>query len=131
MYMSPEQALGQSVDQRSDIFSLGAVLYEMTTGRLPFTGSSATEIIDCIAHAQPEAISRFNYNVPSELERIIRKCLEKDKERRYQSARDLLVDLENLKRDSTEGVVADKNPPLQQSNVNRWTLGALALLIMA
>jgi eukaryotic-like serine/threonine-protein kinase len=131
MYMSPEQALGQVVDHRSDIFSMGALLYEMATGRLPFQGSTATEIIDHIAHAQPEAISRFNYNVPADLERIIRKCLEKDKERRYQSARELLVDLENLKRDSTEGVVADKNPPLQQSNVNRWTLGALALLIMA
>src|SRR3989441_4950904 len=87
MYMSPEQALGQVVDHRSDIFSLGAVLYEAATGRLPFTGSTKTDVIDHIAHAQPEAISRFNYDVPTELERIVRKCLEKDKSRRYQSAR--------------------------------------------
>jgi serine/threonine protein kinase len=92
-YMSPEQVLGKEIDHRSDIFSLGAVLYEMTTGRLPFSGTSSSETMDRILHGQPEAIARFNYNVPAELERIIRKCLEKDRERRYQSTRDLLIDL--------------------------------------
>ena len=92
-YMSPEQVLGKEVDHRTDIFSLGVVLYEMATGRLPFSGSSASETTDRILHAQPEAIARFNYNVPAELERIVRKCLEKDRERRYQSARELLIDL--------------------------------------
>ena len=99
-YMSPEQALGREVDHRTDIFSLGVVLYEMATGRRPFTGNTATETIDRISHAQPEAIARFNYDVPAELERIIRKCLEKDRERRYQSARDLFIDLQNLQRDA-------------------------------
>ncbi|PWT88214.1 MAG: hypothetical protein C5B55_13485 [Blastocatellia bacterium] len=102
MYMSPEQALGQSMDSRSDIFSFGAVLYEMTTGRLAFSGQTTTETIDRIGHSQPEAVSRFNPSAPAELERMIRKCLEKDKERRYQTAHELLVDLQNLKRDTTD-----------------------------
>src|SRR2546425_9297579 len=105
-YMSPEQALGREVDHRTDIFSLGDVMYEMSTGRLPFSGASTSETIDRITHAQPEAIARFNYSVPAELERIIRKCLEKQPARRYQSARELLVDLRNLKRDSDSGVMA-------------------------
>jgi eukaryotic-like serine/threonine-protein kinase len=96
-YMSPEQALGRQIDERTDLFSLGVVLYEMATGRPPFTGASPTETIDKITHAQPEAIARFNYNVPPELERIIRKALRKDKQSRYQTAKDLLVDLKNLK----------------------------------
>ena len=72
----------------------------MATGRLPFTGTSSSEMMDRVLHGQPEAIARFNYDVPGELERIVRKCLEKDRERRYQSGQDLLIDLKNLKRDS-------------------------------
>ena len=106
-YMSPEQALGRTVDQRSDIFSFGIVLYEMATGRTPFTGTTTHEIIERITHAQPEAIARFNYGVPAELERIVRKCLEKDVARRYQTARDLLVDLQNLARDTSAGDLAE------------------------
>ncbi len=98
-YMSPEQALGKTVDSRTDIFSLGAVMYEMATGRVPFAGNTAHEVIDRIAHAQPEAIARFNYDVPPPLEALIRKCLEKETNRRYQTARELLVDLRNLQRD--------------------------------
>jgi non-specific serine/threonine protein kinase len=123
-YMSPEQALGRPVDQRSDLFSLGAVLYEMATGRVPFSGDSAAEILDRVTHAQPEAIARFNYNLPPELERIIRKCLEKDRDRRYQSARELLVDLRNLKRDSDSGVKAAPVRPARRA-VN------LALVVLA
>ena len=97
-YMSPEQALGREADARSDLFSLGVVLYEMVTGRLPYSGANATETLMQILHAQPEAMARFNYETSPELERIVRKCLEKDRDRRYQSARDLLVDLKSLER---------------------------------
>jgi len=107
-YMSPEQALGREADQRSDLFSLGVVLYEMLTGRLPFSGNSATEMLMQILHAQPEAMARFNYEVPPELERIVRKCLEKDRDRRYQTACDLLIDLKNLQRDREPARGADK-----------------------
>lgn len=124
MYMSPEQALGQQVDHRSDIFSMGALLYEMATARLAFSGASTTAVIDRIVHAHPDAVSRFNYAVPAELERIIRKCLEKDKNRRYQSARELLVDLENLKRDSAP---VNSLPMRLTVRSRRWPSWAVAL----
>jgi two-component system LytT family response regulator len=100
-YMSPEQALGRDVDHRTDLFSLGVVLYEMATGRLPFSGVTPSETMARILGAQPEAIGRFNYEVPEGFDRMVRKCLEKERERRYQSARELLVDLKNLERDTT------------------------------
>ncbi len=98
-YMSPEQALGREVDQRSDVFSFGVVLYEMATGRLPFTGDTVTETIDRIAHSQPEAIARLNYDVPAELEVVVKKALRKNREERYQTIHDALVDLKELRRE--------------------------------
>jgi serine/threonine protein kinase/Flp pilus assembly protein TadD len=133
-YMSPEQAIGKPTDHRTDIFSLGVAIYEMTTGRLPFNGSSTSEIIDRINHSQPDAIARFNYDAPSELERIIRKCLEKDRERRYQSARELLIDLKNLKRDSESGAVALTASPAKRPVNDRRALiiaPALAAILLA
>ncbi|MDQ3748717.1 MAG: serine/threonine protein kinase, partial [Acidobacteriota bacterium] len=97
-YMSPEQALGRETDARTDIWSLGIVLYEMATGRLPFAGESITETIDKITHSHPEAIARFNYDIPPELEVIIKKALRKNREERYQSAHDIFVDLQLLAR---------------------------------
>lgn len=102
-YMSPEQAQGKEVDNRTDIWSLGVVMYQMATGRLPFASANVHEMFDRINHAQPKAISHYNDDVPAELERIIRKCMEKERRRRYQSAGELLVDLQNLKRDDDAG----------------------------
>jgi TolB-like protein/Flp pilus assembly protein TadD/predicted Ser/Thr protein kinase len=95
-YMSPEQVVGRRVDCRTDIFSLGVVLYDMATGRLPFNATATTGVVDRILHSQPEAMARFNYDLPVELERIVRKCLEKDPALRYQSAGELLIDLKRL-----------------------------------
>ena len=102
-YMSPEQALGREVDARTDLFSLGVVLYECLAGRLPFQGDSLGDVLDKILHAQPEALARFNYQIPPDMERLVRKCLEKIPDRRYQSARELRVDLGNLYRDMEGG----------------------------
>lgn len=117
-YMSPEQALGRSVNQRSDLFSLGVVIYEMLTGRKPFEGETPTEIMDKLIHEEPPALARFNYNVPQELERIVRKMLQKNPDNRYQGARELFIDLRNLRRDlnaqnATSGI--SQQPTGQQS----------------
>jgi serine/threonine protein kinase len=97
-HMSPEQVLGSDVDGRSDLFSLGVAMYEMATGRLPFTGATRAELLDCILYTAPESIRSGHADLPIELERIIFRCLEKRPEHRYESVRDLFNDLSALKR---------------------------------
>jgi len=97
-YMSPEQARGVEVDARTDIWSLGAVLYEMVTGHVPFEGQTPTDVLSLILQKQPPPIARYSADVPEELERIITKSLVKDRDDRYQTIKDLLIDLQRLRR---------------------------------
>jgi len=131
-YMSPEQALGKQVDHRSDIFSLGILLYQMASGRLPFAGNAVTETINKIINSPPDALARLNYAIPPELDHIVRKCLEKDPDNRYQSAHDLLIDLRNLKRDTDSGSLASRSVATvpEARPAKSWKIPAAVALIV-
>ena len=102
-YMSPEQARGEELDARTDLFSFGAVLYEMATGHPAFSGTTSARHLRCHSARAPTSPVRLNPECPAELERIINKALEKDRELRYQTASDLRADLKRLKRDTDAG----------------------------
>ena len=110
-YMSPEQAKGTHVDERGDLWSLGAVLYEMVTGHVPFAGETPTETISLILQKEPPPLVRYAHQVPDELERIATKALTKDREERYQTAKDMLIDLRNLKRKLEVDAEIDRTVP--------------------
>jgi tetratricopeptide (TPR) repeat protein len=136
-YMSPEQARGEELDTRTDLFSFGSVLYEMATGRLAFPGNTAAVVHEAILNKPPAPAARLNKQVPAELEEIVSIALEKDRKLRYQKAADIRADLQRLRQESTDyasgvGVVASKTGwRLKRITRRRWRLGVATLVALA
>jgi len=129
-YISPEQVRAKGLDSRTDLFSFGAVLYEMATGVLPFSGESSGVIFKSILDSAPLSPIRFNRELPAELERIIYKALEKDRNLRYQHASDIRTDLQRLKRDTDTGrsavLTTSSSPDIARVSVSSPVAAAVA-----
>jgi len=131
-YMSPEQVRAKELDSRTDLFSFGAVLYEMATGQLPFRGESSGVIFEFILNRTPASAAKFNADLPADLERIIGKCLEKDRDLRYQHASDIRTDLKRARRDTESGrLPAAASPELTHARGVRWKAIAGATFAVA
>jgi eukaryotic-like serine/threonine-protein kinase len=130
-YMSPEQVRGEELDARSDLFSFGAVLYEMVTGVLPFRGDTSGLLTEAILNRAPVAPVRLNPDVPPKLEEIINKALEKDRKHRFQNASDIRTDLQRLKRDSGSGTVAAVTSRLPKRRGLALLVAGIALALLA
>ena len=136
-YMSPEQARGEELDTRTDLFSFGSVLYEMATGRLAFPGNTAAVVHEAILNKPPAPAARLNKQVSAELEEIISIALEKDRKLRYQKAADIRADLQRLRQESTDyasgvgGVASKTGWRLKRMARRRWRLGVATLLALA
>ena len=130
-YMSPEQARGEQLDARSDLFSFGTVLYEMATGRMAFTGNTSAVIFDSILHKSPTSSLRVNPDLPPELEYIIGKALEKDRGLRYQSAAEMLADLKRLRRNTSSTKVEAAAEPSRARAAKPLLWGAVGVAVMA
>jgi eukaryotic-like serine/threonine-protein kinase len=128
-YMSPEQAEGKAIDHRSDIFALGIVLYEMATGERPFKGDTSLSLLSAILKDTPRAITDINNRLPRDLNRIVRRCLMKDPEQRYQSAKDIRNDLQELRQALDSGELAATVTSVAPARANRKTLWAAAATV--
>jgi serine/threonine protein kinase len=129
-YMSPEQVRGKELDGRTDLFSFGAVLYEMCTGSLPFQGETSGVIFEAILNRAPVAPVRLNSRVPAKLEEIINKALEKNRAIRCQSAAELKADLKRLQRDSISGTAIHVTPAVRQGFSKKWQVGAVIIALL-